>query len=73
MWTGWPSLPIIEEKMTVAYLAKTSNKVLADADTCFKTLKIPTCHTEYDSFVKYMDLSISHGKVGFGKMQTHVQ
>ncbi|KAK2572104.1 hypothetical protein P5673_002306 [Acropora cervicornis] len=68
LWTGWPSLTMIEEKMTVAFLAKTSNKVLAEADTCFKSLKIPTYHTEYENFVKYMDLSISHGKVGFGKM-----
>ena len=59
---------MIEEKMTVAFLAKTSNKVLAEADTCYKSLKIPTYHTEYENFVKYMDLSISHGKEGFGKM-----
>jgi len=54
--------------MTVGFLAETPNKVLAEADTCFKLLKIPTYHTEYCNFVKYMDLPISHGKVGFGKM-----
>lgn len=67
-WTGWPSLPIVEDKIKVSFLALTPNKVLAEADTFFKVLKIPTYHTEYDNFVKYMDLCISHGKVGFGKM-----
>ena len=51
-WTGWPSLPIIKEKLTVAFLAKTPNKVLAEADTSFKVLKIPRYHTKYDNFVK---------------------
>ena len=68
LWTGWPSPPIIEEKLAVAFLAKTPNKVLAEAGTCSKVLKIPKYHTEYDNFLKYMDLSISYGKVGFGKI-----
>ena len=50
--TGWPSLPIIKEKLTVAFLAKTPNKVLAEADTSFKVLKIPRYHNKYDNFVK---------------------
>ena len=67
--TIWPSPPIIEEKLAVAFLAKTPNKVLAEAGTCSKVLKIPRYHTEYnDNFFKYMDLSISYGKVGFGKI-----
>ena len=53
---------------TSVFLTKTPNKVLAEADTCFKVLKIPAYHTEYDNFVKYKDVSISHGKVGFGKI-----
>lgn len=68
LWTGWPSPPIIEEKLAVAFLAKTPNKVLAEAGTCSKVLKIPKYHTEYDNFFKYMDLSISYGKVRFGKI-----
>ena len=68
LWTGWPSPPIIEEKLAVAFLAKTPNKVLAEAGTCSKVLKIPKYHTEYDNVLKYMDLSISYGKVGFGKI-----
>lgn len=52
LWTGWPSPPIIEEKLAVAFLAKTPNKVLAEADTSFKVLKIPRYHTKKDNFVK---------------------
>lgn len=68
LWTGWLSPPIIEEKLAVSFLAKTPNKVLAEAGTCSKVLKIPKYHTEYDNVLKYMDLSISYGKVGFGKI-----
>lgn len=53
--------------MTVAFLPNYPNKVLAEADTCFKIIKIPTCHSDYKDFLKYMDISISHGKVRFGK------
>ena len=63
-----PSLPITEEKLTVSFLAKTPNKVLAEAETYFKVLKIPRYHIKFDNFVKYMDLSISHCKVEFGKI-----
>lgn len=63
-----PSLPITEEKLTVSFLAKTPNKVLAEAETSFKVLKIPRYHIKFDNFVKYMDLSISHCKVEFGKI-----
>ena len=62
------SLPITEEKLTVSFLAKTPNKVLAEAETSFKVLKIPRYHIKFDNFVKYMDLSISHSKVEFGKI-----
>ena len=54
--------------MTVAFLPNYPKKVLAEADTCFKVIKIPTCHSDYKDFLKYMDISICHGKVGFGKM-----
>ena len=67
-WTGWPSPPMLGDKITVAFLPNYPNKVLAEADTCFKIIKIPTCHSDYKDFLKYMDISIFHGKVGFGKM-----
>ena len=54
--------------MTVTFLPNYPNKVMAEADTCFKVTKIPTCHSDYKDFLKYMDISISHGKAGFGKM-----
>ena len=66
-WTAWPALPMLEDKMTVAFLPNHPNKVLAESDTCFKVLKIPTRHSDYKDFVKYMDISITHGKDGFGK------
>ena len=59
---------MLEETLSVAFLPETSNKVLAEADTCFKVLKIPSYHSDYNDFLKYMDISISYGKVGFGKM-----
>ena len=36
---------MIEENLTVAFLSKTPNKVLTEADTCFKVLKMPEYHT----------------------------
>lgn len=57
-----------EDKLTVAFLPNQCNKVLAEADTCFTVIKIPTCHSNYEDFLKYMDISISHGKVGFWKI-----
>lgn len=67
-WTGWPCLPMLEEELKVGFLPNDASQVLALSDTCFKELKIPTCHKEYKEFVKFMDISVSHGKVGFGKM-----
>ena len=58
----------MNEKLKVAFLPMQSNKVLAVADACFNTLRIPTCHTEFLEFVKYMDVSVSHGKHTFGRM-----
>ena len=51
----------------IAFLPNHPNKVLAESDTCFKVLKIPTRHSDYKGFVKYMDISITQEKVGFGK------
>ena len=65
---NYPSLPLLEEKLTVAFLPNTSNKVLAEVDTCFKVLKILSYHSDYNDILKYMDISMSYGKVGFGKM-----
>ena len=65
---GWPSLAMLGDKISVAFLPNYPNKVLTEADTCFKVIKIPTCHSDYKDFLKYMDISISHGKVEFGKM-----
>jgi len=70
-WTGWPSLPMVEYNncyMKVTFLPAQATKVLAESDTCFTMLKIPTYHNDYREFLKHMDISVSYGKVGFGKM-----
>lgn len=68
-WTGYPQLPRDTScKLWVKYCPEQSTKVLAEADTCTVTLRIPTTHQLYKDFKKFMDCSIAHGKVGFGRM-----
>lgn len=68
-WTGYPQLPRDTScKLWVKYCPEQSSKVLAEADTCTVTLRIPTIHQHYEDFKKFMDCSIAHGKVGFGRM-----
>lgn len=67
-WTAWPGLPTMNEKLKVGFLPNQPDKVLALADACFNSLKIPTCHMSRSEFVKNMDLSVSHGKHTFGRM-----
>lgn len=67
-WTGWPSLPLMSEKLPVTFLPKETSKELPVADTCFKTLSVPTIHNHYDAFQSKMDVAVKYGKVGFGKM-----
>ena len=57
---------MLEETFTVAFLPNTSNKVVAEANTCFKVLKIPSYQSDYNDFLKYMDISISYG-LGLGR------
>lgn len=68
-WTGYPSLPRDNAcRLLVEYLPQQRSKVLPEADACSATLKIPTIHEKYEDFKKFMDCSIAHGKVGFGRM-----
>lgn len=67
-WTGWPSLPMMDEKLAVSFLPKDASKVLAVADTCFNSLEIPTVHTSYEAFRERMDVAVKYGKVGFGRI-----
>ena len=68
-WTGYPQLPRDTScQLWVKYCPEQSSKVLAEADTCTVTLRIPTIHQHYEDFKKFMDCSIAHGKVGFGRM-----
>ena len=67
-WTAYPDLPSMNEKLKVGFLPMQSDKVLAVADACFDSLNIPTCHADFSQFMKYMDISVSHGKHNFGSM-----
>jgi uncharacterized protein YozE (UPF0346 family) len=58
----------MKEDMNVGFLPNESSKVLAIADACFNSLLIPTCHTDFNEFVKFIDISVSHGKQTFGRM-----
>lgn len=66
-WTAWPSLPMLNDEMKVGFLPNDPNHILAMTDTCFNKLAIPTIHKEYKDFAKYLDISVSNGKVAFGK------
>lgn len=67
-WTAWPQLPMLNEKMMIGFLPNDSKNSLATADTCFNKLMIPIVHNEYAEFMKFMDISVSNGKLAFGKM-----
>ena len=64
-WTCWPSLPMLEEKLSVSFLPKTDK--LAEVDTCWKSLKIPVIFSTYEEFKENLDISVKCGKSGFGK------
>lgn len=51
----------MNEKLKVSFLPVQPKNVLAMADACFNSFKIPTCHSEFNEFVKNMDISVSHG------------
>lgn len=59
---------MLNEKMMIGFLPNDSKNSLATADTCFNKLMIPTVHNEYAEFMKFMDISVSNGKLAFGKM-----
>lgn len=59
---------MFEEKLIVVFFLNIFNKVLVEVDICFKVLKIFSYYSDYNDFLKYMDILILYGKVGFGKM-----
>lgn len=67
-WTAWPQLPMMKEIMSIGFLPNEAKHVLATVDTSFNKLLIPTVHQNYKDFAKSMDVSISNGKIAFGKM-----
>lgn len=55
-WTGYPQLPRDTlSKLCVKYCPQQPSKVLAEADTCTLTLRIPTTHHQYEDFKRFMD------------------
>ncbi len=66
-WTCWPSLPMLEEKLSVSFLPKDESEKLAIVDTCWKSLKIPVIYSNYKEFKKSLDIAVKYGKCGFGK------
>ena len=67
LWTGWPSLPTMGEKLSMSFLTN-DGCVMPAVDYCFNLLKIPTVHEDYGAFKKVMDISIGYGKVGCGRL-----
>ena len=65
--TAWPSIPAMKELLKVGFLPNKAGKVLAVADSCFSSLQISICHKDFNEFLKYMDVSVTHGKK-IGKM-----
>lgn len=68
LWTGWPSLPTMGEKLNVAFLTNDSHIVLPAVDYCFNSIKLPTTHENYEAFKRIMDTAIGYGKVGCGRV-----
>jgi hypothetical protein len=55
------------EKLSVSFLPKEGH-VLPAVDFCFRQLKLPTAHENYEQFKKSMDTSIRYAKVGCGRL-----
>jgi hypothetical protein len=66
-WTGWPSLPTMGEELSVSFLPKEGH-VLPAVDFCFRQLKLPIAHEDYEEFKKSMDTSIKYAKVACGRL-----
>ena len=58
---------MLNNEMKVGFLPNDPSHILAMSDTCFNKLTIPTIHKEYKDFAKCLDISVSNGKVAFGK------
>ena len=62
---------MLNEKM-IGFLPNDSKTSLATADTCFNKLMIPTVHSEYAEFMKFMDLSAVKWQTCIWKDVNHV-
>ena len=69
LWTDYPQLPCDTlSKLCVKYCPQQPSKVVAEADTCSLTLRIPTTHHQNMRISKGSWTSIAHGKIGFRRM-----
>ncbi|XP_078364127.1 uncharacterized protein LOC144648453 [Oculina patagonica] len=60
-WTGADTLP--KDSLRVKF--DDGSNVLPLAETCFRTIVLPTKHTNYDDFKKNMDIALKFGSRGF--------
>ena len=63
VWTGASTLPTGNDSLLVKFDAGSSTLPLAE--TCFRTIVIPTEHSTYDEFRNNMDIALKFGTKGF--------
>ena len=56
-WTGASTLPTGNDSLLVKFDAGSSTLPLAE--TCFRTIVLPTKHSTHDEFRKNMDIALS--------------
>ncbi len=58
--------PLVSTGIDLKYLEDDEAKVLPEAVACVGQLSLPTVHTSYNSFIRYMDTALKFGAAGFG-------
>lgn len=62
-WTGATTIPTGKDSLLVKFDA--GSNTLPLAETCSRTIVLPTEHTTYDEFRKNMDIALKFGSKGF--------
>lgn len=62
-WTGATTIPTGKDSLLVKFDA--GSNTLPLAETCFRTIVLPTEHTTYDEFRKNIDIALKFGSKGF--------
>jgi len=63
-WTAASNLPTGKDSALLVKFDDGSN-VLPLAETCFRTIVLPTKYTTYEEFRKNMDIALQFGSKGF--------